>query len=72
MFPFILRGVSLLGIDSAECPVALRQRVWHRLANEWQVDLANVTREITLDELNGVIREMLNGQTQGRVLVKVS
>ena len=72
VFPFILRGVSLLGIDSAECPMALRQKVWHKLANEWQVDLANVTREVTLDELNGVIGEMLSGQTQGRVLVRVS
>ncbi len=72
VFPFILRGVSLLGIDSAECPMALRQRVWQKLANEWRVDLTNVTREITLDELNGVIGEMLNSQTQGRVLVRVS
>ncbi len=72
VFPFILRGVSLLGIDSAECPMALRQKVWKKLANEWRVDLTNVTREVTLDELNGVIGEMLEGQTQGRVLVQVS
>ena len=61
VFAFILRGVSLLGIDSAECPVDLRQKVWRKLANEWQVELKNVTREVTLDELNSVIGEMLSG-----------
>ena len=71
VFPFILRGVSLLGIDSAECPMDVRRRVWEKLANEWKVDLTPVTREVTLDELSGVIDEILAGQTQGRVLVKV-
>lgn len=72
VYPFILRGVSLLGIDSAECPADLRREVWHKLAGEWRVDLESVTREVTLDELGGVIGEMLGGETQGRVVVKVS
>lgn len=72
VFPFILRGVSLLGVDSAECPMALRERTWHKLAGEWRVDLTKVTREITLDELGGAIGEMLDGQTQGRVLIRVA
>ena len=71
VFPFILRGVSLLGIDSAECPMALRRRVWDKLAGDWQVDLSAATIEVTLDELDGVIGEILAGRTQGRVLVKV-
>ncbi len=71
VFPFILRGVSLLGIDSAQCPMELRQRVWQKLAGEWKVDLTKVTREVTLDELSRVIDEILAGETQGRVLVKV-
>jgi len=71
VFPFILRGVSLLGIDSAECPMGVRQRVWERLAGAWKVDLTALTREVTLDELDGVIGEILRGQTQGRVLVRV-
>lgn len=71
VFPFILRGVSLLGVDSAECPMALRRRVWDKLAGDWQVDLSVATREVTLDDLDGVIDEILAGQTQGRVLVKV-
>ncbi len=72
VFPFILRGVSLFGIDSAECPMDVRRRVWKKLAGEWKVDLTSITREVTLGELSGVIDEILAGQTQGRVLVKVS
>ena len=72
VFPFILRGVSLLGIDSAACPVALRRRVWERLAGNWKVDLTAITREVTLQDLGGVIEEILAGRTQGRVLVRVS
>ena len=72
VYPFILRGVSLLGIDSAECPMKVRRGVWEKLAGEWNVDLSNITREVTLDELSGAIDEILAGQVQGRVLVKVS
>ena len=71
VYPFILRGVSLLGIDSAECPMKVRRGVWEKLAGEWKVDLTGVTREVTLDELSGVIDEILAGQTQGRIVVKV-
>ena len=71
VFPFILRGVSLLGIDSAECPVALRRSVWDKLAGEWKVDLSAATHEVTLDDLGRMIDEILAGRTQGRVLVGV-
>lgn len=71
VFPFILRGVSLLGIDSAECPMALRRRVWERLAGDWKVDLSVVTQEVALEDLGGAIEEILAGRTQGRVLVRV-
>lgn len=72
VFPFILRGVNLLGIDSAQCPMALRRAVWEKLAGPWRVDLSSVTREATLFELSPVIDEMLLGRTQGRVLVRVA
>jgi acrylyl-CoA reductase (NADPH) len=71
VFPFILRGVSLLGIDSAECPMALRRRVWERLAGDWKVDLSVVTQEVALEDLGGAIEEILAGRTQGRVLVRM-
>lgn len=72
VFPFILRGVNLLGIDSAACPMDLRARVWKKLAGVWKVDLTPATREVTLSELSPVIDEILKGETQGRVLVKVA
>ncbi len=72
VYPFILRGVSLLGIDSAECPMEVRRAVWEKLAGPWRVDLEAITREVTLDELSSVIDDILQGQTQGRVLVRVS
>lgn len=71
VFPFILRGVNLLGIDSAACPMAKRREVWEKLAGPWRVELSPVTREVTLDELSPVIDEILLGRTQGRVLVRV-
>ena len=72
VYPFILRGVSLLGVDSAECPPDVRRRVWEKLAGDWRVDLSSVTHEIALDGLDKAIDKILAGQTQGRVLVKVS
>lgn len=72
VFPFILRGVSLFGIDSAECPMEERARVWEKLAGPWKVDMTPATREVNLDEVSVVIDEILAGQTQGRVLVRVT
>lgn len=72
VFPFILRGVSLLGIDSAECPMPLRRRVWEKLAGPWKVDLSSITDEITLEDLDAKIDAILAGRTQGRVLVRVA
>lgn len=72
VFPFILRGVALLGIDSAECPMARREMLWGRLASEWQVaGLAAITTEIGLEELDGAISRILQGQVQGRVVVRL-
>jgi len=72
VFPFILRGVALLGIDSAECPMARREMLWGKLASEWQVaGLEAITTEIGLDELDGAISRILKGQVQGRVVVRL-
>lgn len=72
VFPFILRGIALLGIDSAECPMARRQLLWAKLAGEWQVaGLEAITTEIGLAELDGAIARILKGQVQGRVVVRL-
>lgn len=52
VFPFILRGVSLVGIDSAECSMERRLQVWNKMASDWKPDcLEQLTTEITLDEV---------------------
>ena len=72
VFPFILRGVSLLGIDSVQCPMPPRERLWGKLADEWKLEcLDDLTEEVTLSEVNGKIDAILKGQISGRTLVKV-
>jgi putative YhdH/YhfP family quinone oxidoreductase len=73
VYPFILRGVSLLGIDSANCPMESRQEVWQRLAGAWKLaGLEGLAQETGLDGLEDNIRLMLQGGQCGRVLVRLS
>jgi acrylyl-CoA reductase (NADPH) len=72
VYPFILRGVSLIGIDSAECPMAVRQRVWQKLAGEWKLaGLNGMATVICLDELDRHIELILAGKAKGRVVVNL-
>jgi len=73
VYPFILRGVTLAGIDSAESPMATRRAVWQRLAEAW--DLANLEEmvtEISLDGVDGKIDDIQAGRHQGRILVNLA
>ena len=72
VFPFILRGVNVLGIDSQNTPMALRRKVWNLLAGEWKPkNLENLAKECTLDQLDPEIERILSGAQQGRVLVNL-
>lgn len=73
VFPFILRGVALLGIDSAECPMALREQIWQRLATDWNLvdNLDDICTEIGLDDLSEALDRILKGGIKGRVLVNL-
>jgi len=72
VFPFILRGVSLVGIDSQNCPMAQRKKVWQKLANEWKpIHLNELCREVGLDDLDREIELILRGGQKGRVLVRM-
>ena len=74
VMPFIIRGVSLLGIASAATPRDQRERVWTQLAGDWkpaQLE-AIATREVTLPELPAVFARMLAGESVGRPVVKIS
>jgi putative YhdH/YhfP family quinone oxidoreductase len=70
VFPFILRGVKLLGIDSVNVPIVERRRIWTLLANEWRLDaLDRIARDVPLAEINSEIDAILHGQQRGRVVV---
>jgi len=71
VFPFILRGVNLLGIDSAELKSEHRNTLWNMLANEWKIDLSNIVHEHNLEELPELIDEMLAGKSTGRAIIKI-
>src|SRR6266513_1888738 len=72
VFPFILRGVSLLGVDSVEIPMRSRQMAWSKLANDWKIDLSSIVTEVSLEELNPKIDAILKGGVRGRVVVDLS
>jgi acrylyl-CoA reductase (NADPH) len=71
VYPFILRGVSLLGVDSVEIPMRARQMAWNKLAGEWSIDVGSLVTEVSLAELNPKIDEILKGGIRGRVLVNL-
>lgn len=72
VFPFILRGVRLIGIDSAAAPMARRQQVWDKLATEWKLDnLDKMVEEVSLEQLEEKIQQMLKGELKRRVLVSL-
>ena len=72
VYPFILRGVSLLGVDSVECPMEPRLKVWEKLAGEWKLDnLEELSAEISLDEVEERIQLLLAKASKGRTVVKI-
>lgn len=73
VMPFILRGVSLLGIDSSTIGAPYRRGVWQRLASDLRPrHLAEMTRTLPFDELPGVFDTFLKGQAHGRAVVQIS
>ena len=71
--PFILRGVSLLGIDSGFTPMPLRQEVWRRLATDMKpVHLQTMVRTIAFDELPTVFDDFINAKIRGRIVVDMA
>ncbi len=72
VYPFILRGVTLVGIDSVVCEPAKRAESWGKLATEWRVErLDSLAREVSLDQLSPEITRILSGKQQGRVVVNL-
>lgn len=72
VFPFILRGVSLIGIDSQNYPMTNREIVWSKLAKDWKPEkLLEIYREISLAELSDNIDLMLDGKSKGRTVLNL-
>jgi len=72
VFPFILRGVALIGIDSAQCPMSRRQEIWNLLATDWKIEgLDRIATQCSLEDLAEYVPRILAGQIAGRTIVKV-
>lgn len=72
VFPFILRGISLIGIDSQNYPMKYREQIWNKLADEWKLDnLEGNSTTITFNELSRKLSSMLQGKLKGRTVLKL-
>ncbi len=74
VMPFIIRGITLLGINSSACPYAIREELWQRLASDWRprhLDLI-AAPEVSLDTLPAAFDQLLSGQGRGRIAVRVA
>jgi len=72
IFPFILRGNALLGIDSVEIPLDQKSQIWERFSSDWKLDLAGLTKEVSLDGLEKEIQTILQGGQVGRIVVNLT
>ena len=72
VYPFLLRGVTLDGIDSAACPMPSRLDIWEKLANLWKPDhLEHLRSIVQLEDVNNTIGKILAGQNSGRTVVEI-
>ena len=73
VFPFILRGINLLGIDSVSCPMELRREIWQRLASDYKPEqlLSHIGHEISFEELPTALANVLKGGARGHAVVKI-
>ena len=69
VFPFILRGITLAVIDSAESPLEFKTNLWNKFADEWKLDLSSMVKLVTKENLQHEIDLILQGGQQGRVVL---
>lgn len=73
VYPFILRGITLAGIDSAWCPDESRAAIWQKLAGSWKSRfLMDAVRTVPLSDVSSVAQAMLDGKTHGRTIIDVT
>lgn len=72
VYPFILRGITLMGIDSQNCPMPLRAKTWQKIAKDWKLEhLELLTTEVTLEGLSERIDLILDRKHKGRTIVRL-
>ena len=71
VFPFILRGNSLIGIGSADESISEKEIIWNLLSKDWKIDLENHTRVVSLEELDMEISKILKGNQKGRTVISL-
>lgn len=72
VYPFILRGVTLFGIDSVQCPMDIRLEIWNKLSSDWKIDnLNDNVEEVSLEGLSEKIDLILKGKHKGRTIVNL-
>jgi putative YhdH/YhfP family quinone oxidoreductase len=73
LYPFLLRGIALCGVASADCPRDKRLRVWDLLTNPWRVtEIEQLVTEVSLTEVPAKIDAILAGEIVGRVLINLN
>ena len=71
VMPFILRGVSILGVDSVNFPIEKRDAIWSRFANEWHIMSQAIVKDIVMEELDKVFENIKTGSHTGRHVLKI-
>ena len=70
VYPFILRAIHLVGIDSAQTPISIKSEIWNKFASEWYVDeIDNLYKSVSINEIITEIKKILNGEQVGRVVL---
>ena len=70
VFPFILRGISLIGVDSAESDINFKKEIWDLFSNDWSLNLDDYSKVIPLEDIGDEITKILDGKQIGRVVIK--
>ena len=70
VFPFILRGISLIGVDSAESEINFKKEIWDLFSNNWSLNLDDYSKVISLEDIGDEITKILDGKQIGRVVIK--
>jgi acrylyl-CoA reductase (NADPH) len=73
VFPFILRGINLLGIDSVQCPMELRRKIWGLLAKDWKPKglSESIAHVLPFEQLPSALEKILKGNLSGRTVIQI-